>query len=116
MASIRERPRAGGRTVWAVLYRHGTKQSSLSLDTLAEAEKFKVLVDTFGADKALKMIAEEEVSGLTVDELATQFLEYKAQDVTARTLTDYRRDYENWIKPWFGHRVAATVDEGDVQR
>ena len=29
---------------------------------------------------------------------------------------DYRRDYDNWIRPWFGHRAAESIDETDVQK
>lgn len=52
---------------------------------------------------------------MTVEQLATAFLEAKARNVTERTMVDYRRDTTNWVLPWFGHRLAEEVDEGDVQ-
>ena len=81
------------------------------------AEAFRALVDALGVERALKAYAADQAtSSLTVAELAERFLERKAADVTPRTLADYRRDYANWIEPWFGHREAESVDEGDVQR
>ncbi len=116
MASIRERASATTGSTFAVLYRHGGKQSSRAFETEKAALGFKVMVDSFGPDRALKMLAsEDEPVGVTVDELAARFLESKAGNVTERTMTDYRRDIANWISPWFGHRAAESVDEGDVQ-
>lgn len=117
MASIRERVGKGHETTYAVLFRQGSRQTSLTLETRKQAEAFKTLVDAFGADRALKMHREEETrGGLTVAELGEKFLEWKARDVTERTIEDYRRDFTNWIVPWLGHLAAEHVDEGDVQR
>ena len=120
MASIRERTPKGGQRVWAVLYRHGHKQTSKTFTDLKRAEKFKGLVELLGPDRALaELFSQGRPNALTVDDLATQFLEWKTsgpRKVTPRTLADYRRDYANWIKPWFGHRAAESLDEGDVQK
>lgn len=115
MASIRERSSKSGERVWAVLYRHGNKQSSLTFTDKKSAAAFKVLVDAHGPDKALKLLEADAPTGLTVGELAEVFLDHKARDVTPRTMIDYRRDVKNWILPWFGHRAAEHVDERDVQ-
>lgn len=117
MASIRERTSKRGETVWAVLYRHGGKQSSLTFDNPKTAADFKALVDLLGIDKALDVHRGQQPDDrLTVDELADAYLTKKARDVTPRTLTDYRRDIDNWVRPWFGHRAAAAIDEADVQK
>ena len=103
MASIRERTSKRGERSWAVLYRHGGKQTSLTFTDPREAEAFKALVGALGPDRALKALqAEAPAKSITVGELAERFLERKAADVTARTLADYRRDIDNWILPWFG--------------
>ena len=117
MASIRQRTSRAGNHTWAVLFRHGSRQTSLTFETEKTAEVFKGLVDLLGPDRAIESLRIETPDvRVTVDELATRFLEWKSRDVTARTMTDYRRDYANWIKPWFGHRAAESIDEGDVQR
>ncbi|HET7386112.1 MAG TPA: tyrosine-type recombinase/integrase [Nocardioidaceae bacterium] len=117
MASMRERTYSSGETVWAVLYRHGGKQSSLSFGDPKSAEKFRQLVDLLGPDKALAVHRGEGPDDrLTVGELWEQFIAHKARGVTERTAVQYRRDYANWIGPWFGHRAAESVDEADVQK
>lgn len=117
MASIRENTTKSGEHTFSVLYRHGKRQPSMTFETRKAAEEVKALIDLLGPDRALRALAaDEREKGLTVDELAEQFFAWKQRDVTARTMTDYRRDYENWIKPWLGHRSAETVDETDVQK
>lgn len=116
MASIRERVSKSGEHTWAVLYRHGGTQASRTFADPKAAGDFKVLLDQFGPDRTLKMLAEQETpGGLTVRELAERWLAFKEGDITPRALADYRRDYLNWIDPFFGHRAAAFVDEADVQ-
>lgn len=117
MASVRERTAKSGQRTWGVLYRHGGRQASKTFETPKAANEFKVLVDTFGPDKALRMLAGETDSTpkLTVAELAEQFLTKKAESVTARTIEDYRRDIANHVLPTLGHHNAELVDERDVQ-
>lgn len=117
MATVRERhSNATGRTTYAVLFRHGGRQSSVTFETPKAAGDFKKLVEILGADKALATL-EDEPDGITVSELFERWIEWKAStDVTARTLKDYRRDYTNWIAPRLGNRTADTVDELDVQQ
>lgn len=125
MASIRERVSKSGEITWSVLFRHGGKQTSEPFTMLKAprgsgiiaAEEFKSLVETLGPDAARRQLNREEVSGLTVDELFEKWIEWKAgTEVTARTIKDYRRDYDNWIKKQFGHRHAEAIDELDVQQ
>jgi integrase len=117
MASIRKRSANGRETTWAVLYRHGGSQTSTTFDDPKAAARFKSLVDALGPDRALAALDEESPSGgITLDELAGRWLEAKVKDVTPRVHQDYRRDYDNWISPYLGHREAASITEGDVQR
>lgn len=115
MASVRERSSKGGQRSWAVLFRHGGKQASRTFESEQAALDFKALVEILKPDKALAELDGGQNDGLTVDDLAARFFEWKAPDVEARTLTDYRRDYANWIQPRLGHRHAESVDELDVQ-
>jgi integrase len=117
MASIRERTATGGETTWAVLYRHGGRQTSTTFEDESGAVHFKALVDLLGPDKALREIAAQAgETGLTVEELFGKWIEWKATtDVTARTIKDYRRDYTNWIRDRLGNRQADGLDELDVQ-
>lgn len=120
MASIRTRTSAAGVTTYAVLFRRGTRQTSETFVNLKgdrSAEWFKGLVELLGPDKALaELNGGDQAHALTVDELAEKFFEWKKGDVDARTIDDYRRDYDNWIKPTLGHRRADGVDELDVQK
>ncbi|MGZ4518931.1 MAG: tyrosine-type recombinase/integrase [Mycobacteriaceae bacterium] len=119
MASMRERSSGASETTWQVLYRHGGKQASKTFRDPKKAEKFRALVDLIGPDKAWAEITGGGLpSGLTVAQLAAQFLEHKARPggVTPRTLADYRRDIANYVEPWFGHRAAESLDEADVQK
>ena len=93
MASTRERTSTTGETTWQVLYRHAGKQRSHTFADPRSAEKFRQAVDAIGPDKALAAMFEDvpDPNRLTVDQLAERFLARKARDVTARTMTDYRR-------------------------
>jgi len=116
MASIRERTTKAGVTTFSVLYRQGARQTSRTFETRPAAAEFAQLIDILGPDRAAKAAEVDAPRGVTVAEMWAQFIDWKARDITARTLTDYRRDWGNWLEPWFGHREAETVDEGDVQR
>jgi len=116
MATVRERQSKAGIRTYAVLYRHGGKQASKTFETEKAAEKFRDLVNLIGPDKALATLGSQQQNGITVSELFDRWIAWKADTkVTARTLKDYRRDYDNWIRGKLGHRHAETVDELDVQ-
>lgn len=111
MASVRQRA-----DTWQVLYRHGGKQASKTFDSEAAANRVRDLIDSLGPDRALAALADELTHhGPTLHELAQQWFDQKARDLTPRALADYRRDYANWIDPYLGHRAAETITEGDVQ-
>lgn len=114
MATVRKRAKKDGSATYAVLFRHGPRQRSLTFNNLRSAETFRKLVDALGAERALAEYEEHE--GMTLDELAARFFEWKRGDVRSdRTVADYERDYRNWISPRLGHRTAKAITEGDVQ-
>lgn len=117
MASIKPRPRADGTTGYAVLFRMGKKQPSRTFDDQASAERFVRMIDDFGPERALRYLEDEAdtIHGITLDDLAQRWLKSKIGAVTPNILVGYRRDYEAWIRPRFGHREAAHIHEGDVQ-
>lgn len=116
MASIRERNTGIHGRTWQVLYRHGGKQTSRTFTDHKKALRFKGLVEILGPEKALADLRDGGTDDrLTVGELWERFIEWHAPRVTERTAADYRRDYANWVAPWFAHRAAELVDEGAVQ-
>lgn len=117
MASIRERTLSSGEQVWAVLFRQGKRQGSKTFSDPSKAQEFLGSIGVFGIDRALRILNEEvREDGLTLDEVAKSWLKWKDGRVTPRTFADYRRDYENWVSPHFGHRAADYVTEAEVQR
>jgi integrase len=115
MASLRTRKHRDGNITHVVLYRHGGRQTSTTFETKKDAANFAKLIDALGPDEALRRLQEDNFEGISLDELAQAFFDWKAASVTPRTLADYRRDYDNWIGPWFGHRPAELIDERDIQ-
>lgn len=101
-----------------MLYRHGNKQASRTFATPKAADDFRQLIDVLGPDRAIEVAfgTQDRDERITVDELWEQFIAWKQDKVTPRTLNDYARDYRNWVRPEFGHRAAASIDERDVQR
>lgn len=117
MASVQERSRADGTSAYVVLFRHGKKQRSRTFEDEQSAARFLRMIDDFGVERALRYLEDEQEApiGLTLDELAQRWLASKIGAVTPNILVGYRRDYEGWIRPRFGHREAAQIHEGDVQ-
>lgn len=119
MASIRERASAGTST-YQVLYRHGSKQTSTTFESRREAERFVARMDLDGIDAALASIEPDRPTAITLDDLARLWFTKREGDVAAgsltpRVLTGYRRDYDNWIKPYLGGLPAESIDEMRVQ-
>lgn len=111
MASVRVR-----NGTYSVLYRHGGKQASRTFETEAAAVRVRDLIDALGPDRALAALADELTHhGPTLHDLAQDWLASKKRDLTTRVYNDYVRDYTNWIDPFFGHRAAESISEGDVQ-
>src|SRR5689334_1839254 len=121
MASVRARTTKAGVTTYAVLYRHDGRQQSITYPTRKRADDVALMMNSegIGIERTLRLLDEEETGGvdrLTVADLAAQWLAWKTPRVTERTASDYRRDLDNWVIPWFGDRAAELVDEGDVQK
>lgn len=114
MASIRERSGPRG-TTYAVLFQRGDRQTSKTFADRKAAERFRKLVEAVGGDGALELTRAEKTAARTVDDLAREWLEWKRRDMTVEAHRDYVRQYEKWIEPTFGQRVAENVTERDVQ-
>lgn len=119
MPSIRERTSASA-TTYQVLFRHGSKQRSKTFENKKAAETFAIRIDLDGVEAALASLKPPPPPGITVGEVATRWFEARQADVdsgalTPRVLSNYRRDYANWIGPTFGHLPAKSVTELDVQ-
>ena len=112
VASIRKR----GEGSFAVLFNHGGRQRSRTFTTHKAAEKFRALVDAMGADDALALLDADQSGARTVDDLAKEWLEWKRRDMTTEAHRDYVRQYDKWVKPTLGWRVADMVTERDVQK
>lgn len=114
MATMRTYTARDGTTSYQVLFRDGGKQRSKTFASSKAADIFSDKVRVLGPKRAL---AEADIiDGPTLDEIAERFFAHKANRVRSeRTVSDYRRDYKNWIQHPLGWQVAATVDEQDVQ-
>lgn len=114
MASLRERTAPDGTTTFQVLFRDGGRQRSKTMVDRKSAENLVGLMSALGVKRALSELA--NAGSLTLDDLLDPFLEWKAGRVVSdRTVKDYRRDYDNWIKPALGWRSVDSIDEQDVQ-
>jgi len=117
MARIREHAGRRG-TTYYVLFRTGGKGShekSKAFNDSANAEKFKVAVETFGPDVALQMLENGKKAGRTIDSLFTEWLAHKKPSMTVEGHRDYERAYAKWIQKQLGWRDAELVTEKDVQ-
>lgn len=120
MPSIRERTSAGV-TTYQVLFRHSSQQRSKTFRNKKSAEKFVARIDLDGIEAALAALNPPKAAGMRLNELADLWFEARAADVkagslTPRVLSNYRRDYRNWIAPTFGRHSADQITELDVQR
>jgi integrase len=123
------RKRADGTDCWRVRFQLNGTTASETFDAEAAAKKFCTLVDTLGPVRALELLDEgtapvHAAPGRTLDEVFDRYMawkgrknrhgEYVGKVKTDRTLADNRRDYDNWIGPWFGDRDIDTITEVDV--
>lgn len=109
-----------GPTTWRVRFRlkDGTNTSE-TFTTRDEADAFCQDIDDVGTDEAVRLRTERDTHAghITLEEVADEFFTWKAKKVRSdRTISDYRRDYTNWIKPRFGRRRANSITETEVQR
>lgn len=112
---MRERLSKDGTITYQVLYRNGSRQSSKTFADEKSAVQFADTVRVLGLKRALSE-ADEQSTGVTLDELVIDYWAYKSTRVRSdRTVKDYQRDYKNWISPALGWRPAAEIDEDDIQ-
>lgn len=119
MASIRSRTRGDGSTSWSVLYSLNTRQTSVTFDTESDAEKFKLLVNTVGAERAMSAWGIADTPkvasrGLTL----VQWLDRHIDQLTGceqLTLDHYRR-YTRQLEEFFGELPLASITSEDVSR
>ena len=125
MASIRRRTGKDGVTTYNVRFRHGAKETSETFEDPKHAEVFKAEVEAYGPDRARKrledrLVEEELVRNLTVDELFDRWikamdLDRIAGDLTGETVRRYELNYECNIKPHLGYRDCGLIDPDDIQ-
>lgn len=105
MASIRERRRADGSPYFSVLWRDADngKQTSYSLDSKEESERFKRMVESNGNSlTAVQRILEKVViGGPTVAENMERHI-----DMLTRAGPDQIKRYRNAMKNYFGGRLG----------
>lgn len=119
MASIRTRSRRGGITAYSVLYTLDGRQTSVTFDAEDDALKFKTLVDTVGARRAMDAwgIADTpkavRPSGPTVGDWCQSHVE-QLTGVTQKHLDDSNRYVRRDIRPFFGDMPLTAITEEDI--
>lgn len=119
MRAIRTHTAANGTVTFKVRFRLHGHQSSETFTSERKAERFAKELDAVGPVAALERLyaGKPVTTGPTVDALAEEFFEWKVKRVRSdRTVSDYRRDYHNWIAPTFGGREADTIGETAIQQ
>ena len=112
MASLRPRHRKDGTTYYAVLYRHGGRQSSCSFEDFDEASKFCGLIDKFGPDNALSTLKDAaSPAAITVQDWVAHYVDLLT-GIEPETVMKYRAYLRNDIGPFLGGipLVALTSD------
>lgn len=107
-----------GSESWKVRFRLHGKQTSETFTKEKPAKTFAGWIDALGAAAAVAKLneANQRSDAMLVDEIADMYFAWKAERVKSdRTISDYRRDYDNYIRPVFGHLPADVVTEINVQ-
>jgi integrase len=118
MATIRERPRAGGATAFCVRWRdpdQGGKQVSITFDDRREAERFVGILNgnqghlgpTTQVWNAIHSTAP------TLDQIIEAHIARRS--VTPRARADYRRDAINHISPYLGRTPIDSLTVAQVE-
>lgn len=121
MASIRTRSRHGGQLAYSVLYILDGRRTSVTFDAEDDAQKFKTLVDTVGARRAMEAWGIGDTpkasrpSGPTVADWCRQHVE-QMTGVSQKHLDDSSRYVRRDIEPFFGDLPLAAITEADVAR
>lgn len=120
VASIRVRTRTDGGRSWSVLYVLDKRQTSVTFTSESDAEKFKVLVDTVGAVRAMSAwgIADTVRSAPSSDYTLGDWLHRYIDQLTGceqLTLDNYRR-YARDLIAFFGELPLAAFESDDASR
>jgi len=117
VASIRTRKRANGSEYHTLTWREDGEQRGISFDTLAEAERWKRLLDANGQSmtKAEALYDQSLEEGPTVKELINQHIELLT-GVGLYQLKRYKGDVRNHFSDEFGHRKVIGLEQSDVLR
>lgn len=122
MASIRTRKRKDGTAGHAVMFVIDNRQTSVTFDDLDTAEKFRTLVDSVGANRALaawgiadnpKTLTKNAVR--TLDGWLSDHID-QLTGVEQKTLDDYGRYRRRDIVPFFGDIPLTALTESDIAR
>lgn len=120
MASLRKRTRADGSTAVAVLYSRQGQQTSVTFDTVKDAEQFRAAVDTLGAEKAMlawgiapTKRAAKRSTAPTVTEWLRRYIASRT-GVTKTTLYDYTSYLSNDIADTLGPIPLDLLSRDDV--
>lgn len=118
MASIRRGARKDHSPYWSVLYRLDGKQRSTSWNDEKDAKRFKTLVETIGATKALEAVGlqpPKPASALTVADWLTHHIDHLT-GVDPRTVEDYRSYLRKDITPALGALPLEALSRDEVRR
>lgn len=118
MRKVEPNTAVNGTVTYKVRFRLKGKQTSETFTKETPAKKFAGWLDALGADAAVAKLNEltRTSDAPTVDQIAERFFEWKAGRVKSdRTVSDYRRDYNNYISPVFGDMPGDFVTEIHVQ-
>lgn len=108
-----------GTTSWKVRYRYDGRQTSYTFYSQPEALDFARDLHELGVARAIRRVEERttRANSPTLDKLFNEFQQWKTPRVKSdRTIRDYQREYDNWIRPHLGRRAVIDITESDVQR
>lgn len=115
--SVRIRTRSDGSTYAQVRYRHAGRESSVSFDDLAEAERFDKLVRQVGAARALEVAKVATASDLAMT--VADWLEHHNDHLTGvepETRTRYRSYADRDINPVLGELPLSALTPDEIAR
>lgn len=116
MSSIEERrsARTGAVTV-RVKFRHAGRQQSRTFETRKQAQAWQTVLDTMGADAAVRLLEEASTDTATVADLIDHHIRHLT-GVDAGTVARYRRIQDQHLREHFSHILAADLTRDDVRR
>lgn len=118
MASVRMRTRKDASVYYAVLYRHGSRQTSTSFPDEKQAQRFRDLVGAVGPSRALEIAGVADTVPRTMSsQTVAEYLERHINSLTGvekKTVVEYRRYLRNDISPALGSIPLKKLTRDDV--